>query len=238
MYKAVEALEHGVVEWKCTVQLASDWQSSNCQTALLTLSTSYKQPTSLSLFLTEITCTELNRVCEVNNEGNIVTSYGGSRGSGLGQLDAPVHIVLDSEERVLVADSGNRRVLLLSRQLDIQRVLLSWSRDFPWRLHYDKDTTQLMVGMESGRVEIYRLQWNFMAMDQSSDSAHKIFNQWHCAVMSSHEYSTKNRVFDPPPSTCVHMGLTPPPLWTSTCRRDLKCVSIYQNGSQWPTVSM
>ena len=166
MYSAAENTARVTVEWKCTMQLASDWQSSNCQTALLTRITSYKQPTSLSLFVTE-TETELNRVCEVNNEGNIVTSYGGSRGSGLGQLDAPAHIVLDSEERVIVADCANRRVLLLSRQLDIQRVLLSWSRDYPGRLHYDTVTSQLMVGMQSGRVEIYRLQWNFTAMDQS-----------------------------------------------------------------------
>ena len=38
--------------------------------------------------------------------------------------------------------------------------------------------------------------------------------------------STKNRIFDPPPppSTCVHVGLTPPLLWTSTCRRDLNAL--------------
>jgi hypothetical protein len=58
--------------------------------------------------------TEQQRVVEVNNEGKIIASFGGSRGSGLGQLYGPYDIVFDSEERVLVADYGNKRVLLLT----------------------------------------------------------------------------------------------------------------------------
>jgi len=106
--------------------------------------------------------TELNRVCEVNNEGVIVASYGGPRGSGLGQLHTPDHVTLDNKERVIVADCLNYRVLLLDRQLNIQRVLLSWKStgstdNWPCQLVYDSDKSQLMVGLNSGRTEIYKV---------------------------------------------------------------------------------
>jgi hypothetical protein len=98
------------------------------------------------------------RVCEVNNEGVVVKSYGESRGSHLGQLYMPWYIVLDSEERVFVADLDKGRVLLLDKQFNIRRVLLTWSRDCrPYRLFYDRETTQLIVGLDSGQVEIYSL---------------------------------------------------------------------------------
>jgi len=104
--------------------------------------------------------TQQNRVCEVNNEGIIVASYGGPPGSGLRQLHLPVHLALDNKERVIVADCFNQRVLLLDRRLNIQRVLLSWStesRDAPLRLVCDSDKSQLLVGLYSGRTEIYKL---------------------------------------------------------------------------------
>jgi hypothetical protein len=101
--------------------------------------------------------TELNRVCEVNNEGVAVKSYGGSRGSQIGQLITPLHFALDSEERIFVADFGNRRVLLLSQQLEIKRVLLRWTDDGPLAVFYDRETTQLMIALWSGKVEVYSL---------------------------------------------------------------------------------
>jgi DNA-binding beta-propeller fold protein YncE len=102
----------------------------------------------------------LHQVCEVNNAGVIVKSYGGSRGNKLKHLNWPAHVALDSEKRVFVADSGNDRVLLLDKQLNIQRVLLTWSRDRrPCRLFCDggRETTQLIVGLDSGQVEVFRL---------------------------------------------------------------------------------
>lgn len=105
--------------------------------------------------------TALHRVVEVNNEGSIVTSHGGPRGNGMGQLDSPYHIALDADERVFVADCLNSRVLLFSRKLNIERVLLTWSRAddvyWPTRLHYDTETSQLAVGLGTGHVEIYNL---------------------------------------------------------------------------------
>jgi hypothetical protein len=98
-----------------------------------------------------------HRVCEVNNEGVIVKSYGGSAGFEF-RLRGPERIIQDSEERVFVADTDNDRVVLLDKQLNIQRVLLTWSRDSgPSHLFYDRVTSKLIVGFDSGKVEIFSL---------------------------------------------------------------------------------
>jgi hypothetical protein len=102
--------------------------------------------------------TELNRVCEVNSAGDIVKSYGGSRGSQLGQLYMPIHVALDSNEHIVVADAGNQRVVLFDRQLNTECNLLSWTDDGPWRLIFDTETAELAVGLQSGLVEIYNLR--------------------------------------------------------------------------------
>jgi hypothetical protein len=94
----------------------------------------------------------------VNSAGDIVKSYGGSRGSQLGQLDTPLRITLDRVERIFVADFGNRRILLLNRQMLIERILLSWTDDGPLSVFYDRDSTQLIIALWSGKVEVYSLQ--------------------------------------------------------------------------------
>jgi hypothetical protein len=103
---------------------------------------------------------EQHRVCEMTKVDNILItkkSYGCSRGRELGQLNTPHYIALDKDERVFVADYENGRVLLLDKQLNIQRLLLTWSHDRPKCLFYDRETTQLLVGLESGQVEIFSL---------------------------------------------------------------------------------
>jgi hypothetical protein len=100
--------------------------------------------------------TGLNRVCEVNSKGEIGKSCGKSRGSG--QLNKPMHIAQDREERVFIADCDNDRVLLWDKRLNILHVLLTWSSGkHPRRLFFDRQTTQLIVGLESGEVEIFSL---------------------------------------------------------------------------------
>jgi hypothetical protein len=96
---------------------------------------------------------------QVTFAGAILKSYGGSRGSKLGELDRPRYIALDREKLVFVADYGNRRVLLLDEHLKTQHVLLTWSRDRsrPWRLFYHRGRTEqlLIVGFYSGEVDIF-----------------------------------------------------------------------------------
>ena len=62
----------------------------------------------------------------------------------------PLHLSLDSEGRVLVADCLNHRILLLSSQLEPQRVFIDYRNSQvklwrPGRLHYNQVTSQLCV---------------------------------------------------------------------------------------------
>jgi len=67
---------------------------------------------------------EMNRVCEVDMTGRMLKAFGSSPGEGVGQLNGPMHVSLDDEERIIVADCFNNRVLLLNRELMLQRVLV------------------------------------------------------------------------------------------------------------------
>jgi len=68
-------------------------------------------------------------------------------------VEWPLHLSLDSEGRVLVADWDNDRILLLNNELQLQRVLIDtnsqvklWS---PRRLCYDELTSRLYVAHSS-----------------------------------------------------------------------------------------
>jgi len=109
---------------------------------------------------------EMNRVCEVDMTGHMLKAFGSAPGEGVGQLNTPFHLSLDDEERIIVADCRNHRVLLLNKQLMLQRVLVTWNdpqsltddaRD-PVTLHYDRHSGRLLVGLVSGHIDIYQLR--------------------------------------------------------------------------------
>ena len=64
-------------------------------------------------------------------------------------VSEPDHLSLDSEGRVLVADSSRHRILLLSSELQLQRVLIDTNSQVklwgPARLCYNELTSQLYV---------------------------------------------------------------------------------------------
>ena len=64
-------------------------------------------------------------------------------------VDMPVHLSVDSEGRVLVADLCNDRILLLNSELQLQRVLIDTDSQVklqrPKRLCYDELRSQLYV---------------------------------------------------------------------------------------------
>ena len=94
----------------------------------------------------------------------IVHSHGGQSGSSTGQCYYPNHLAVDSSECVLVADSNNHRVKLLSPTLTYIRDvvtcdLLKWEPD---RLCLDKQSHRLYVvenecksGEWTGRVLVF-----------------------------------------------------------------------------------
>jgi len=59
--------------------------------------------------------------------GHMLKAFGSAPGEGVGQLNVPRHLSLDDEERIIVADYLNHRVLLLNKQLMLQRVLVTWN---------------------------------------------------------------------------------------------------------------
>jgi len=109
---------------------------------------------------------EMNRVCEVDMTGHMLKAFGSAPGEGVGQLNTPFHLSLDDEERIIVADCLNHRVLLLNKQLMLQRVLVTWNdpqsltddAGRPHRLHYDRHSGRLLIGLETGHVDIYQLR--------------------------------------------------------------------------------
>ena len=64
----------------------------------------------------------------------------------------PRHLSLDSQGRVLVAD-GNNRILLLTSQLQLQRVLIDTNSEVklwqPKRLYYNEHTSELYIAHSS-----------------------------------------------------------------------------------------
>jgi len=88
--------------------------------------------------------TQLQRqVSEVNTEGQVLRQFSGS-------LDWSVHIAIDSQGHILVADCGNRRILLLDAQLALRRVIVDEHRlndQLPRRLCYVEQSGQLLVGL-------------------------------------------------------------------------------------------
>jgi len=68
----------------------------------------------------------VNRVCMISADGrHIVHSHGGQPGSDTDQYDRPLHLAVDDNEFVFVADSDNRRVTLLSPTLEYVRQVVS-----------------------------------------------------------------------------------------------------------------
>jgi len=108
----------------------------------------------------------LNRVCMISADGrHIVHSHGGQRGSDTDQYRWPVHLAVDNNEFVFVADVFNRRVTLLSPTLHYVRQVVSSDKlkGYPYGLYLDVQRRRLYVTdnewkdgeWTSGRVVVF-----------------------------------------------------------------------------------
>jgi len=90
----------------------------------------------------------LYRVCLVDASGYIIESYGGARGSGVGQLYGPRHLAVVGHGNMLVADLFNKKVVLLSPSLTHLGYIEIPGHPFskPWALHLDEQTRRLYIG--------------------------------------------------------------------------------------------
>ena len=96
----------------------------------------------------------VHQVCVVGDDGKVTRSYGGQRGSDVGQLNCPYHLAVDKDsdsQSIFVAEWGNDRVALLSPTLEFVRyVREGLSR--PYRLYFHHATGRLFVGHEGVTV--------------------------------------------------------------------------------------
>jgi len=92
----------------------------------------------------------LQRVCLVGDDGKVTRSYGGQRGSNVGQLDYPCHLAVDEDSQsIFVADFHNNRVVLLSETLEFVRyVHVSEELSKPHQLYLHQATRRLFVGQQ------------------------------------------------------------------------------------------
>jgi len=89
----------------------------------------------------------VRRVCLIGSDGHVVKSFGGPKGSGSQQMDMPMHLAVDENGYIFVADVNNDRVLLLSSELTyicdvVSRDQLKWK---PLRLFLDVNSRSLYI---------------------------------------------------------------------------------------------
>ena len=56
-----------------------------------------------------------SRVVQFTADGTLVRIFGGKKGGGPGELNTPHGVAIDTQGRVLVADSGNKRVAIFAK---------------------------------------------------------------------------------------------------------------------------
>jgi len=103
----------------------------------------------------------VHRVCKISADGrHVIKSHGGQPGSDIGKYHGPIHLAVDNNEFVFVAELNSRRVTLLSPTLDYIRQVVS-SDDLkggPDRLCLDIHKRRLYVvenGLGEGCVVVF-----------------------------------------------------------------------------------
>ena len=90
---------------------------------------------------------ELHRVCKVDADGKLLRSFAGKCGSTIGQTNIPCYLSVDGNGSIIVADSANRRVLLLDSDMKFKKELLSEEHGlgYPVRILLDESNDRLFV---------------------------------------------------------------------------------------------
>jgi len=90
------------------------------------------------------------QVSEVNTGGQVLRQFSGSRLLPLGYTP---HVAVDSQGNIFVADCGTDHILMLNSELALRRVIIDEHQlnyKGPWRLCYNEQSGQLLVGLSSG----------------------------------------------------------------------------------------
>ena len=100
----------------------------------------------------------LHRVCELSITGkDVIKSFGDKCDHGPANLSCPVYFTVNNNDQsVFVADSGNRRIQVLDKQL-ILTLSLSTEAFNPTSLCYDAERQLLLVGSKSEGLKMIHL---------------------------------------------------------------------------------
>jgi hypothetical protein len=106
----------------------------------------------------------VHRVCVVDDDGKVLQSFGGSKGSGENQLNGPDRLAVVNGF-IFVVDFNNHRVIMLSPTLRYIRTVVSGLSGWPDRMCFDEQSSRLYVDeseMENnewttGRVNVFNV---------------------------------------------------------------------------------
>ena len=90
-----------------------------------------------------------HRVCMIDNTGRVIKCYGEEKGSGMGQLNEPVHLAIDRNGSILVAEHGNNRIVKLNSSLEYVNEFTRFKR--PRRMLLNEELRQLYVAENNDR---------------------------------------------------------------------------------------
>lgn len=105
----------------------------------------------------------LHRVCIVDALGKVEKSFGEEKGSDSDHLNQPMHLAVFTDGSVAVLDNGNRRVLLLEKDLQFNCILLSnkiHRLQNPTRLLLNESNNLLFVADNNkgaGEIHVFHL---------------------------------------------------------------------------------
>ena len=94
----------------------------------------------------------LHRVCVVDDQGDILRSYGSARGKKSGHMNRPCHLTIFDRDHVMIVDRGNNKVQLLSSKLThYSDILIDGNKlKDPCVAHLDKEARRLYIGEWTG----------------------------------------------------------------------------------------
>lgn len=108
-----------------------------------------------------VDCSKSKTVTDSVEECNaeVIYFYGNVRGRGIGQLNSPNYIAVDSKNHIIVADRWNNRVAIFDFQLNLSHFLNN-SFTEPVRVLVDESRDRLYVGEYTKRIRELPLNTN------------------------------------------------------------------------------
>ena len=96
-----------------------------------------------------------HRVCEISADcKTIIRSHGDKCGYEQEELYKPFYLAIREEDGwIFVADTDNKRVKVMDKNLHLKDIILTEGH-FPWRIFYDADMKNLIIGSSFNGVKI------------------------------------------------------------------------------------